>query len=235
MLSRIIKLARIDHWVKNVVVLMPVIFSLNMTDKMAWGYALAAAVAFCFASSFAYTINDIKDADADRKHPRKKDRPIASGDMRKLSVDLIQRGKYQPRRDLQADALEELAASIRSQGVLQPIVVRLAGEDRYEIIAGERRWRAAQLAGLDKIPAIVREVPDEAAIAMALIENIQREDLNALEEAAALGRLRDEFSLTQQEVADAVGKSRATIANLLRLLSLRDDVKKLLERAIETS
>jgi ParB family chromosome partitioning protein len=126
-------------------------------------------------------------------------------------------------------ALEELADSIRSQGVLQPIVVRHVGEARYEIIAGERRWRASQIAGLDSVPAIVRDVPDEAAIAMALIENIQREDLNALEEAIALARLRDEFELTQQEVAHAVGKSRAAVANLLRLMSLPDDVKTLLE------
>jgi len=149
--------------------------------------------------------------------------------LKDLPIDLIQRGKYQPRRDLQPGALEELAASIRSQGVLQPIVVRKVDDERYEIIAGERRWRATQLAGVDKIPAIVRDVPDEAAIAMALIENIQREDLNALEEAIALARLRDEFSLTQQEVADAVGKSRASVANLLRLLTLREDVKILLE------
>ena len=149
--------------------------------------------------------------------------------LQQLPVDLIQRGKYQPRRDMHEAALEELADSIRSQGVLQPIVVRHVGEARYEIIAGERRWRASQIAGLDSVPAIVRDVPDEAAIAMALIENIQREDLNALEEAIALARLRDEFELTQQEVAHAVGKSRAAVANLLRLMSLPDDVKTLLE------
>jgi len=149
--------------------------------------------------------------------------------LQQLPVDLIQRGKYQPRRDMHEAALEELADSIRSQGVLQPIVVRHVGEARYEIIAGERRWRASQIAGLDSVPAIVRDVPDEAAIAMALIENIQREDLNALEEAIALARLRDEFELTQQEVAHAVGKSRAAVANLLRLISLPDDVKTLLE------
>jgi ParB family chromosome partitioning protein len=153
----------------------------------------------------------------------------ASDVLQQLPLDIIQRGKYQPRRDLQPGALEELAASIRNQGVLQPIVVRPIADDRFEIIAGERRWRATQLAGLDKIPALIRDVPDEAAIAMALIENIQREDLNALEEAMALARLRDEFSLTQQEVADAVGKSRASVANLLRLLTLREDVKILLE------
>jgi len=149
--------------------------------------------------------------------------------LQQLPIDLIQRGKYQPRRDMQSEALEELAESIRKQGVLQPIVVRHIDDKRYEIIAGERRWRATQLAGLDKIPALVRDVPDDAAIAMALIENIQREDLNAMEEAVALARLRDEFELTQQEVATAVGKSRAAVANLLRVLTLREDVKILLE------
>lgn len=149
--------------------------------------------------------------------------------LHQLPVDLIQRGKYQPRRDMQAEALEELAESIRRQGVLQPIVVRHIDDKRYEIIAGERRWRATQLAGLDKIPALVRDVSDDAAMAMALIENIQREDLNAMEEAVALARLRDDFELTQQEVATAVGKSRAAVANLLRVLTLREDVKILLE------
>ena len=152
--------------------------------------------------------------------------------LRELPVEFIERGRYQPRRDMSPEALEELASSIRKQGVMQPIVVRPIGEpgeDRFEIIAGERRWRATQLAGLDKIPAVIREVPDEAAIAMALIENIQREDLNAIEEAIALNRLKEEFELTQQEVAEAVGKSRVTVTNLLRLLSLRDDVRKMLE------
>jgi ParB family transcriptional regulator, chromosome partitioning protein len=150
--------------------------------------------------------------------------------LRDLPVDLIQRGKYQPRRDMDTQALEELASSIRAQGVMQPIVVRPIADDRYEIIAGERRWRATQLAGLDMIPAVIRDVPDEAAIAMALIENIQREDLNPIEEAIALQRLQQEFELTQQQVADAVGKSRVTITNLLRLMALPDDVKLLLER-----
>lgn len=152
--------------------------------------------------------------------------------LRELPIEFIERGRYQPRRDMSPEALEELASSIRKQGVMQPIVVRPVGEpgeDRFEIIAGERRWRATQLAGLDKIPAVIREVPDEAAIAMALIENIQREDLNAVEEAIALARLKDEFELTQQEVADAVGKSRVTVTNLLRLLTLREDVRKMLE------
>ena len=149
-------------------------------------------------------------------------------ELQHLPVEVIQRGKYQPRRDMDPQALEELAQSIRSQGVMQPIVVRPIGEDRYEIIAGERRWRATQQAGLDTIPAMVREVPDDAAIAMALIENIQREDLNPLEEAMALQRLQQEFELTQQQVADAVGKSRVTVANLLRLISLPEAIKTML-------
>jgi len=146
-----------------------------------------------------------------------------------VPIELIQRGKYQPRRDINQEALEELAASIRTQGVIQPIIIRPISSDKYEIIAGERRWRASQLAGLDQIPAVIRHVPDEAAIAMALIENIQREDLNPLEEAVALKRLQDEFELTHQQVAEAVGKSRTTVTNLLRLISLDEEVKKLLE------
>ncbi|MFV3305188.1 ParB/RepB/Spo0J family partition protein [Pseudomonas sp. NY15181] len=153
---------------------------------------------------------------------------VDSKELQHLPLDLIQRGKYQPRRDMDPQALEELAQSIRVQGVMQPIVVRPIDKGRYEIIAGERRWRASQQAGLDKIPAMVREVPDEAAIAMALIENIQREDLNPIEEAAALQRLQQEFQLTQQQVADAVGKSRVTVANLLRLIALPDEIKTLL-------
>ncbi len=151
------------------------------------------------------------------------------GDLRQMPLDDIQRGRYQPRRDLEPQALEELANSIRAQGVMQPIVVRPVAEGRYEIIAGERRWRAAQMAGLSTIPVIIRDVPDEAAIAMALIENIQRENLNPIEEAIALHRLQTEFELTQQQVADAVGKSRSTITNLLRLMNLTDEVKKMLE------
>lgn len=150
-------------------------------------------------------------------------------DLTHIPLELIQRGKYQPRRDIQPEALEELAESIKAQGVMQPIVIRPAGSERYEIIAGERRWRAAQLAGLEKIPALIKEVPDEAAIAMALIENIQREDLNPVEEAFALKRLQDEFELTHQEVAEAVGKSRTTVTNLLRLISLTEEVRRLLE------
>lgn len=153
---------------------------------------------------------------------------VDTRELQHLPLDLIQRGKYQPRRDMDPTALEELAQSIKAQGVMQPIVVRPIGGGRYEIIAGERRWRASHQAGLEKIPAMVREVPDEAAIAMALIENIQREDLNPIEEAIALQRLQQEFQLTQQQVAEAVGKSRATITNLLRLIGLPDEIKTLL-------
>ena len=153
---------------------------------------------------------------------------VDSRELQHLPLDLIQRGKYQPRRDMDPSALEELANSIKVQGMMQPIVVRSIGGGRFEIIAGERRWRASQQAGLDKIPAMVREVPDEAAIAMALIENIQREDLNPIEEAVALQRLQQEFELTQQQVADAVGKSRVTITNLLRLIALPEEIKTLL-------
>lgn len=151
-----------------------------------------------------------------------------------LPVDLIQRGKYQPRRDFNAESLQELADSIAAQGVVQPIVVRPISDDRYEIIAGERRWRAAQQAGLDEIPVVVRDVPDQTAMAMALIENIQRDDLNPLEEANALHRLLTEFELTHQEIARAVGKSRTTVTNLLRLLDLNEDVKAYVdERRLE--
>lgn len=155
--------------------------------------------------------------------------PSQDEQLKHVPVELIQRGKYQPRRDINPDSLEELAESIKAQGVMQPIVIRPVSETKYEIIAGERRWRATQLAGLDTIPAVIRHVPDEAAIAMALIENIQRENLNPLEEAIALKRLQDEFQLTHQEVAEAVGKSRTAVTNLLRLIALDNEVKKLLE------
>ena len=156
------------------------------------------------------------------------------GTLRTLPVDLIQRGKYQPRHDMHQDTLQDLADSIKAQGVVQPIVVRPIGQGpgnqtRYEIIAGERRWRAAQLAGLQDIPAVVRDVEDRAAIAMALIENIQRENLNPLEESRALQRLIQEFELTHQQAAEAVGRSRAAVSNLLRLLELADEVKALVE------
>jgi ParB family chromosome partitioning protein len=148
-------------------------------------------------------------------------------------VDQLQRGQYQPRVDMRPESLDELASSIRAQGVVQPIVVRAIadgpGQVRYEIIAGERRWRAAQLAGLQEIPAVVREVGDSAAVAMALIENIQRENLNPLEEARALERLIDEFDMTHQLAAEAVGRSRAAVSNLLRLLDLCPEAKTLVE------
>lgn len=155
--------------------------------------------------------------------------PHDKSELQKLPIEFLQPGRYQPRKDMSPEALEELASSIRSQGIIQPIVVRQLAEEKYEIIAGERRWRAAQLAGLDVVPCLVKDVPDEAAVAIALIENIQREDLNAMEEAQALERLISEFELTHQEVAEAVGKSRTTVTNLLRLNNLNDDVKKLLE------
>jgi ParB family transcriptional regulator, chromosome partitioning protein len=149
-----------------------------------------------------------------------------TGSLNSLPVDVIERGRYQPRRDFNPESLQELADSIAAQGVVQPIVVRpIEPTGRYEIIAGERRWRAAQLAGLDQIPVVVRDVPDQTAMAMGLIENIQRDDLNPLEEAAALHRLLHEFKLTHQQIAQAVGKSRTTVTNLLRLLDLNSEVK----------
>ena len=158
----------------------------------------------------------------------------AEGELRTLATASIQPGRYQPRQRFDAEPLEELAASIRAQGLIQPVVVRAIARDRYELIAGERRWRAAQLAGLEEIPALVKTVADQAVVAMALIENIQREDLSPLEEAQALARLIEEFGLTHQQVADAVGRSRAGVSNLLRLLELPVAVKRLLdERRLE--
>jgi ParB family chromosome partitioning protein len=163
--------------------------------------------------------------------------PSRFGDeLARIPVDLLQRGRYQPRLDMRPESLQELADSIRAQGVVQPIVVRPVGlpatgeTQRYEIIAGERRWRAAQMAGLHEIPAVIRRVPDEAAVAMSLIENIQRENLNPLEEARALDRLIREFDMTHQGAADAVGRSRAAVSNLLRLLELAEEVKSLVEQ-----
>jgi ParB family transcriptional regulator, chromosome partitioning protein len=159
----------------------------------------------------------------------------AGEELTRLPLDLLQRGRYQPRLDMRTETLEDLAASIKAQGVVQPIVVRPieapgdGAAQRYEIIAGERRWRAAQMAGLADIPAVIRHIPDEAAIAMALIENIQRENLNPLEEARALERLISEFGLTHQQAAEAVGRSRAGVSNLLRLLELSPEVCELLE------
>jgi len=182
-------------------------------DKLLGGIAAKASAAEALASSQT-SVSGLVDSE-----------------LRHIPIDLIQRGKYQPRTDMHEEALQELADSIKVQGVMQPIVVRpLEGGDRFEIIAGERRWRATQIAGLDTIPAVIRLVGDESAIAMALIENIQREDLNPIEEAMALKRLQEEFSLTQQDVAEAVGKSRTTVTNLLRLMSLNYDVRLMLER-----
>jgi len=153
----------------------------------------------------------------------------SDSELQKIAIKNLVPGKYQPRRDMTDDALEELSLSIQSQGIIQPIVVRLVADDQYEIIAGERRWRAAKLAQLDVVPCLIKNVPDESAVAIALIENIQREDLNAMEEAVALDRLLTEFDLTHQEVAIAVGKSRTTVSNLLRLNNLNDEVKTFLE------
>jgi ParB family transcriptional regulator, chromosome partitioning protein len=153
--------------------------------------------------------------------------PVGGRD--EIGIDEVVRGRYQPRREFSEESLEELAASIRTQGLMQPIVVRPRPQGGYELIAGERRWRAARLAGLQRIAAVIKDVSDEQASAMALIENIQREDLSPLEEAFALARLRDEFELTQQQVADAVGKSRVAVTNLLRLLNLAPSVRDLLQ------
>jgi ParB family transcriptional regulator, chromosome partitioning protein len=145
-----------------------------------------------------------------------------------LPIEYLQRGKFQPRKDMNPEKLQELADSIKAQGVIQPIVVRKIGQDKYEIVAGERRWRASQLAGLQQIPVVIKDIDDRATMAIALIENIQRQDLNPLEEAEALRRLLDEFTMTHQQIADAVGKSRVTVTNLLRLMDLQPEVKKLL-------
>ncbi len=155
---------------------------------------------------------------------------VPEGELRELALTDIEPGRYQPRTEIDPEALEALAASIRAQGVVQPIVVRPIAADRFEIIAGERRWRASRLAGLEQIPALVRDVPDRVAMAVALIENIQRESLNPLEEAAALRRLIEECEMTHQQCADAVGRSRAAVTNLLRLLELNSDVRELINR-----
>ena len=158
----------------------------------------------------------------------------SSDELRNLPLDVITPGRYQPRSVFDEEKLSELADSIRSQGVVQPVVVRPIAEGAYELIAGERRWRAAQIAGIADIPAVIRDVPDEVSVAMALIENIQREDLNPLEEATALRRLIDDFQMTQQEAADAVGRSRPAVSNLLRLLELMQEVKDMIDmRRIE--
>lgn len=149
--------------------------------------------------------------------------------LRQIPIDQLERGRYQPRFTMQKGPLKELADSIAAQGVVQPIIVRQMNNSKYEIIAGERRWRAAQLAGLETVPAVVRSIPDEAAMAISLIENIQREDLNPMEEAMAMQRLMQEFDMTHQQVAERVGRSRAAVSNYLRLLTLGEDVRKLLE------
>jgi len=158
----------------------------------------------------------------------------SDGELKDLNINSLKPGIYQPRKDMSPEALEELAASIESQGIIQPIVVRQIDVERFEIIAGERRWRAARKAGLKQVPCVIKKVEDRAAIAMALIENIQREDLNVIEEAQALDRLQGEFSLTHQQVADVIGKSRTTVSNLLRLNQLESEVKALVaDKALE--
>tara|TARA_A100000164_G_scaffold99107_1_gene86500 strand:+ start:3434 stop:4327 length:894 start_codon:yes stop_codon:yes gene_type:complete len=192
-----------------------------MADRKKLGKGLSALLSSGSASSMSDLLSE-----------RAVDRGSVLGEeerLRNIPIDLIQRGKYQPRVEMNEAALEDLAASIKAQGVMQPIVIRSIAAQKYEIIAGERRWRASQMAGLSSIPAVVKQVSDEAAIAMSLIENIQRENLNPIEEAMALKRLQDEFELTQQEVASAVGKSRATVTNLMRLIGLHIDVQKMLQ------
>ena len=159
-----------------------------------------------------------------------RDRPVVTDSgLEEIPIELIQPGRYQPRSHFDPAAISQLAESIRSRGLMQPIVLRALEADRYEIIAGERRWRAAQLVGMEKITAIIRNVDDEAVLAMSLIENIQREDLNPLEEANALQRLTDDFQLTHEEIAKAVGKSRSTVTNMLRLCSLHPRVASMLQ------
>jgi ParB family transcriptional regulator, chromosome partitioning protein len=198
-----------------------------MSGKKKLGRGLDALLGASLSRSAAQEAN--QDSSVDAAGSRSLIVTEKDGDLRHIPIDLVQRGKYQPRTDMHEEALQELASSIRAQGVMQPIVVRPISATHYEIIAGERRWRASQLAGLDTIPAIIKPVSDESAIAMSLIENIQRENLNPIEEAVALKRLQDEFHLTQQQVADAVGKSRVTVANLLRLIGLNPDVRLMLE------
>ena len=197
--------------------------------------ALLGSVTPAHAPTPAAAVDAPGTSSAQAASPAKLANAPRDEELTRVPVDLLQRGRYQPRLDMRPESLEELANSIRAQGVVQPIVVRplaaqKSGEPiRYEIIAGERRWRAAQMAGLHDIPAVVRIVPDEAAVAMSLIENIQRENLNPLEEARALDRLIREFDVTHQQAADAVGRSRASVSNLLRLLELADEVKTLVE------
>jgi ParB family transcriptional regulator, chromosome partitioning protein len=196
-----------------------------MTDNKKLGRGLDALL----SNSSTETMASLLGKPRDRSAPPEAPAAPRDGELRHVPIELIQRGKYQPRTDMHEEALQDLARSIKNQGIMQPIVIRPISSDRYEIIAGERRWRASQIAGMDTIPAIIKPVGDEAAIAMSLIENIQRENLNPIEEAMALKRLQDEFELTQQEVADAVGKSRAAVTNLIRLIGLSHDVRKMLE------
>ena len=197
---------------------------MNMTPKKrGLGKGLEALLGTSTAARQKQILDDIKSDEARSRSDE------LQGELRRLPLSWLRPGKYQPRKDMSQEALEELANSIRAQGVIQPIVVRQLEEQSFEIIAGERRWRACQLVRLETVPCIIKNVADNAAVAIALIENIQREDLNAIEEAAALLRLMQEFELTHQEVAEAVGKSRSAVSNLLRLNQLNDDVKRLVE------
>jgi len=193
-----------------------------MAKKKTLGRGLEALLGGSFNSGASHV------AQPDAKQPAESSVPL-SAQVKQLPVDLVQRGQYQPRTDMNPEKLEELANSIKVQGIVQPIIVRPIDDKRYEIIAGERRWRAAQVAGLHEVPAIVREVPDRAAMAISLIENIQREDLNPLEEAMGLQRLIKEFGMTHQLMAESVGKSRSGVSNLLRILELNADVRRMLE------
>lgn len=169
-------------------------------------------------------LSDVKKKEAAESQSDKKDF------LKTLAIDLLKPGKYQPRQDMGKEALAELADSIRSQGIIQPIVVRPVGKGSYEIIAGERRWRAAQLARLHEVPVVVKEIPDKHAVAMSLIENIQREELNAIDTAMSLQRLINEFSMTHEGAAEAIGKSRTAVTNLLRLLSLSEEIKRMVQQ-----
>ncbi|MCE2597277.1 ParB/RepB/Spo0J family partition protein [Motilimonas cestriensis] len=196
---------------------------MTLPKKRGLGKGLDALLGTSTAARHAQVQADISRDNAQQRASE------TQGHLCDLPVQALRSGKYQPRKDMSPDALEELANSIRVQGVIQPIIVRVMDDEQYEIIAGERRWRAAKQVGLSSVPCVVKDATDEAAVAIALIENIQREDLNAMEEAVALQRLMQEFELTHQEVATAVGKSRTTVTNLLRLNSLNEDVKTLLE------
>ena len=194
-----------------------------MNDKKKLGKGLDALLSTGSTQAMANLLG--KQTEHQQSAPASEDK---DGDLKNIPIDLIQRGKYQPRTDMHEEALQELAASIKSQGVMQPIVIRPLSSDKYEIIAGERRWRASQIAGLDKIPAIIKPVGDEAAIAMSLIENIQRENLNPIEIALSYQRLIEEINLTQEQCSERVGKKRSTITNFLRLLKLPEIIQKAL-------